>query len=102
MPAAPSPAQQPQLEAPRQAATPQRPVNGRVIAGIEFRGARRVPQDTLKAQIYTRVGDIYNEEQLRRDFMLLWNTGRFDDIRLETLKRPRRVSSCASCSPNGA
>jgi len=93
VPAAPNSAQQPQsqapqLEAPNTAATPQRPVNGRVIAGIEFRGARRVPQDTLKAQIYTRVGDIYNEEQLRRDFMLLWNTGRFDDIRLETEEAP--------------
>ena len=29
-------------------------------------------------------GDIYSDEALRRDFMALWNTGRFDDIRLET------------------
>ncbi len=34
--------------------------------------------------IFTKAGDIYNEEALRRDFMLLWNTGRFDDITLET------------------
>ncbi len=64
------------------------PTNGRVIAGIEFRGARRTPQDTLKAQIYSKVGDIYNEEQLRRDYMLLWNTGKFDDITLETEDAP--------------
>ena len=48
------------------------------------RGARRVPQDTLRALIYSKRGDIYSDEALRRDFMALWNTGRFDDIRLET------------------
>jgi outer membrane protein insertion porin family len=54
------------------------------VEAIEFRGARRVPQDTLRALIFTKKGDVYNEEALRRDFMALWNTGRFDDIRLET------------------
>lgn len=54
-----------------------------IIEAIEFRGARRVPQDTLRAMIFTRKGDQYEEETLRRDFMQLWNTGRFDDIRLE-------------------
>ena len=57
---------------------------GQVIEGIEFRGARRVPQDTLRALISTKKGDIYNEDDLHRDFMALWNSGRFDDIRLET------------------
>jgi len=73
----------PRLETPKPAAPTAQPIGGKVIAGIEFRGARRTPQDTLKAQIYTKAGDIYNEETLRRDYMLLWNTGRFDDIRLE-------------------
>ncbi len=85
----PQPAQQPkpgqpQMEAPKPAAQAPPQLAGQPIEGIEFRGARRVPQDTLKALIYTKVGDIYNEESLRRDFMVLWNTGRFDDIRLET------------------
>jgi outer membrane protein insertion porin family len=55
-----------------------------VIEAIEFRGARRVPQDTLKAMIFSKKGDRYDPESLRRDFMALWNTGRFDDIRIET------------------
>jgi len=78
----------PKLEAP--AAVPVLPqsLSGMVIAGVEFRGARRVPQETLRAQIYTKKGDIFNEEILRRDFMILWNTGRFDDIRLETEPDP--------------
>ena len=82
----------PQLETPRPALNQptinQPALNGQVIAAVEFRGARRVPQDTLKAQIYTKTGDVYNEDVLRRDFMLLWNTGRFDDIRLETETDP--------------
>jgi outer membrane protein insertion porin family len=73
---------QPRMEAPKVEVSAQ--PAGQVIEGIEFRGARRVPQDTLKALIFTKTGDIYNEEALRRDFMHLWNTGRFDDIRLET------------------
>ena len=79
------PAQRPQLEAPKQAETAAPPTGqGQVIEGFEFRGAKRVPQDTLKALINSRAGDLYSEETLRRDFMALWNTGRFDDIRLET------------------
>ena len=45
---------------------------------------RAVPQETLRALTFTKKGDKYDEEALRRDFMALWNTGRFDDIRLET------------------
>ncbi|MEO7144816.1 MAG: outer membrane protein assembly factor BamA [Bryobacteraceae bacterium] len=54
-----------------------------IIEDIVFRGARRVPQSTLKALIYSKKGDPYSEDTLHRDFMALWNTGRFDDIRLE-------------------
>ncbi|HYL73368.1 MAG TPA: outer membrane protein assembly factor BamA [Bryobacteraceae bacterium] len=54
-----------------------------IIEGFEFRGARRVRQDTLQALIASKKGDRYDEEILHRDFMALWNTGRFDDIRIE-------------------
>jgi outer membrane protein insertion porin family len=84
-----TPGTKPPFEAPPGAPTP--PPKPNVIQGnqniveaIEFRGARRVPQETLRALISTRKGDVYNEETLRRDFQTLWNTGRFDDIRLET------------------
>ncbi|MDZ7636981.1 MAG: POTRA domain-containing protein [Bryobacterales bacterium] len=53
------------------------------IEAIDFRGARRIPQATLRALIYGKKDDVFDEQALRRDFMLLWNTGRFDDIRLE-------------------
>src|SRR5215471_572545 len=73
-----------QLERPKEAAEPPPALNTQVIEAFEFRGAKRVPQDTLKALIVSKPGDFYSEEALRRDFMTLWNTGRFDDIRLET------------------
>jgi outer membrane protein insertion porin family len=94
---APKPQQQPpaapQFETPKPA-TPGEAAIGpavaaNVIESIQFRGARRVPQDTLRAMIYTKAGDVYNEESLRRDFMVLWNTNRFDDIKLESEKGDR-------------
>src|SRR5258706_11610218 len=54
-----------------------------VVESIEFRGVRRVPQDTLRALIFTKRGDKLDEESIHRDFMALWNTGRFHDIRVE-------------------
>lgn len=82
------PAQAPKLEAPKPAeeAKPAEAPPGElpnVIEAIEFRGSRRVPQDTLRALIFTKRGDPYDETALNRDFIALWNTGRFDDIRLE-------------------
>ncbi len=82
--AAPAPQPgQPQLEVPKTNETPVQPA-GQIVESIEFRGARRVPQDTLRALIFTKAGDVYSEEVLRRDLLTLWNTGRFDDIRVES------------------
>ncbi len=77
------PGQKPPLETPQAAPAPAAPNQG-IVEAVEFRGARRVPQDTLRAMIFTKKGDRYDPETLRRDFMALWNSGRFDDIRLET------------------
>jgi outer membrane protein insertion porin family len=52
------------------------------IEGIIFDGNRRIRKDTLQARIFSRVGDPYNEETLRRDFQALWNTQFFSDVKL--------------------
>jgi outer membrane protein insertion porin family len=80
--------QKPPLEAPKPAEQPKAQPGGQVIEAIEFRGARRVPQDTMRQTIATKKGDIYNEDDLHRDFMALWNSGRFDDIHMETEPGP--------------
>jgi outer membrane protein insertion porin family len=61
-----------------------------VIARIDFVGNRRVRTDTLKARIFSREGDAYNEETLRRDFQALWNTQFFEDVKLRVEDSPDR------------
>jgi len=80
-PAQPAPNQPPAAQAPQPVRPGQPPQN--IIEAIEFRGARRVRQDTLQALIFSKRGDRYDEETLHRDFIALWNSGRFDDIRIE-------------------
>jgi outer membrane protein insertion porin family len=72
----------PAAQEPSRVTRPGQPPDN-VIESISFRGARRVRQDTLQALIYTKKGDPFTEESLHRDFMQLWNSGRFDDIRIE-------------------
>lgn len=59
-----------------------------VIDHIVFRGNRRIPSSTLRARIFSHDGDPYDENTLERDYMALWNTGFFDDIRLEVNPGP--------------
>ncbi len=61
---------------------------GTVIDSIRFLGNRRVRTDTLKARIFSRDGDPYNEETLRRDFQALWNTQFFEDVKLRVEDSP--------------
>jgi outer membrane protein insertion porin family len=87
--APPAQAPKPVFEAPKPAEEPKpaTPVDPSkledVIEAIVFTGARRVPQDTLRALILSKRGDKIDPDALHRDFMTLWNQGRFDDITLE-------------------
>ncbi|HET6929119.1 MAG TPA: outer membrane protein assembly factor BamA, partial [Candidatus Acidoferrum sp.] len=65
---------------------------GTVVDQIVFEGNRRIRQDTLKARIFTREGDPYNEETLRRDFQALWNTQFFEDVKLRVEDSPRKAN----------
>ncbi len=54
-----------------------------LIVGINVHGNRRIPADTVKARIFSKVGDVYDTAAIERDFNALWNTGYFEDIRFE-------------------
>jgi outer membrane protein insertion porin family len=54
-----------------------------LIVGIQIHGNRRIPAESVKARIFTKVGDVYDTAALERDFNALWNTGYFEDIRFE-------------------
>jgi len=54
-----------------------------LVVGITVHGNRRIPAETVKARIFTKVGDVYDEAAIERDFNALWNAGYFEDIRFE-------------------
>jgi outer membrane protein insertion porin family len=58
------------------------------IERIDWEGNRRIRRDTLNARIFTRPGDPYNEDTLRRDFQALWNTQFFEDVKLRVEDSP--------------
>jgi outer membrane protein insertion porin family len=60
-----------------------------LIARIDVHGNRRIPAETVRARIFTRPGDVYDEAALERDFNSLWNTGYFEDIRFEREESPK-------------
>jgi outer membrane protein insertion porin family len=60
-----------------------------LIVGIDVHGNRRIPADTVKARIFTHVGDVYDVAALERDFNALWNAGYFEDIRFEREQTPK-------------
>ncbi len=63
-----------------------------VITRIEFEGNRRIARDTLLTRIFSRSGDPYSADAVRRDFLALWNTQFFEDIRLEVEDDPRQAN----------
>ena len=60
-----------------------------VITAIEIHGNRRIPADTIRARIFTRPGDVYDQAAIERDFNSLWNTDYFEDIRFERERTPK-------------
>ena len=101
----PKPPQQPQNPFENVPETPQKPnqpspppggvqevkptaMGENIVEDVRFRGQRKVPQDTLRGLIFTKKGDVYDEEAVHRDFVSLWNSGRFDDLRVEKEKGP--------------
>jgi outer membrane protein insertion porin family len=60
-----------------------------VVSEIVVTGNRRIPADTVRARIFTKPGDIYDQAALERDFNSLWNTGYFEDIKFVREQTPK-------------
>ena len=60
-----------------------------LVVGIVIHGNRRIPADTVRARIFTKVGDVYDNAAIERDFNALWNTNYFEDIRFEREQDPK-------------
>jgi outer membrane protein insertion porin family len=53
------------------------------IDQIRVIGNRRIPKETILARMFTHPGDTYDPISIERDFNSLWNTGYFEDLRIE-------------------
>jgi outer membrane protein insertion porin family len=53
------------------------------IESIRVIGNRRIPKETILARMFTHPGDTYDPVSIERDFNSLWNTGYFENIRIE-------------------
>ena len=57
--------------------------SSQAIDQIRVIGNRRIPKETILARLFTHPGDLYDPASIERDFNSLWNTGYFQDIRIE-------------------
>jgi outer membrane protein insertion porin family len=53
------------------------------IDSIRVIGNRRIPKETILARLFTHPGDSYDPISIERDFNSLWNTGYFENLRIE-------------------
>ncbi len=54
-------------------------------------GNRRIPKESVLARLFSRQNDIYDPQVVERDFNSLWNTGYFEDVRIERVDTPKCV-----------
>ena len=72
-----------QSSAPQAAAPAAGPVAGLPLCAPQVVGNRRIPKESVIARLFSRQGDQYDPATVERDFNALWNTGYFEDVRIE-------------------
>ena len=60
--------------------------SGTIVERFEAVGNESVASDTIRVYLGISPGDAYMPEAIQRNFVNLWQTGLFDDIRIETEK----------------
>ncbi len=56
-----------------------------ILCPTQVVGNRRIPKESVLARLFSRAGDAYDPAVVERDFNSLWNTGYFDDLRIEKI-----------------
>jgi outer membrane protein insertion porin family len=54
-------------------------------------GNRRIPKESVLARLFSRQNDLYDPQVVERDFNSLWNTGYFENVRIERVDTPKCV-----------
>jgi outer membrane protein insertion porin family len=62
-----------------------------ILCQTQVIGNRRIPKESILARLFSRPGDQYDPAVVERDFNSLWNTGYFDDVRIERVDEPACV-----------
>jgi outer membrane protein insertion porin family len=56
----------------------------RLVEEVEFRGNRRIPDESMRLWVQTREGDPYSPQQIQRDLRTVLAQGYFDDAKVFT------------------
>lgn len=57
--------------------------NSPIVTSIRVIGNRRIPKETVLARLFSHENEPYDSSTVERDFNSLWNTGYFEDVRIE-------------------
>jgi outer membrane protein insertion porin family len=67
------------------------PATPQILCQTQVIGNRRIPKESVLARLFSRPGDTFDAAVVERDFNSLWNTGYFDDVRIEKVEEPTCV-----------
>ena len=65
--------------------------NAQTLCTPQVIGNRRIPRESVLARLFSRQGNLYDPAIVERDFNSLWNTGYFENVRIERLDTPACV-----------
>jgi outer membrane protein insertion porin family len=57
-----------------------------VLCQTQVVANRRIPKESILARLFSRAGDAYDPAVVQRDFNSLWNTGYFENVRIEKVQ----------------
>ena len=61
------------------------------IIQIRVIGNREIPKETILARMFSRVNETYDPLTVERDFNSLWNTGYFENVRIDKEETPKGI-----------
>ena len=62
--------------------------NAQALCTPQVIGNRRIPKESVLARLFSRQGNLYDPAIVERDFNSLWNTGYFENVRIERVDAP--------------
>ena len=62
-----------------------------IVTSIRVIGNRRIPKETVLARLFSHENEPYDAATVERDFNSLWNTGYFEDVRIEREDTPKGI-----------